>query len=195
MLYPKRNILFVIILISNLNNLVAQKVMLYENKRDALYPMMNNSYSFLVPDIPCDALVFKTNNGEIKQYNCKLYYKPDTIKNTVFMVYKKVANKLELIDSIKIKVKENIDHHAMIGVKGGGEISKADIIAFGGMRVLSYYFDGHAVGSSVISYRMTTFRNEMANTTIVNGQKFSDKALELLNSTKEKDKYFFLTLK
>lgn len=193
--YLKRSIGLVIIVIVSLKDSIAQKVILYHNKWEAIWPMTNNSYNFFVPNVPCDSIVFKTNNGRIEQNKCMVYYTPDTIKNTTFKVYKKTSIKLELIDSINITIKENKETYAMVGSNNGGLINKLTLIANGGIHVLSYYFEGHAIPSSVLSYRLTTFNDSNAFTTIVFGSKYSEKAIEMLRATKENNSVLFSDIK
>ncbi len=168
--------------------LLSQKVVLYEPKTSAKWPIRDNSYSFFIPNTSCDSIIFKCDNGEIVQNKCRIYYTPDSPVNTIFKVYRKEKGKLILVDTIPINVYETRETHARLGNHTEGTISKDEIIIIGGIIALTYISEGHAEGSRIMSYRIITIRGDTIETAVNDGNRYNDKSIILLNKLKPADK-------
>lgn len=183
-----------IILIALSAQALSQKVVLYSPKYTAKWPMLQNSYSFFVPNTSCDSVVFKSNNGKIEQNihnKCRIYFTPDSLVKSTFEVYKKENGKLILIDTIPIDVIESRESFAHLGTKTGGILSKDFIIAVGGLVAHTYVSEGHAESSQIISYRIITIRRDTIETTINEGYRFNESSIALLKKLKSTDKLLF----
>jgi hypothetical protein len=184
-----------LLFISLAGQLSAQKVILYTNKHYAKWPLLENSYSFYVPNTPCSNVVFKSKHGRIGQNGCRIYYTPDTLVNTSFKVYKKVDRKLILIDSISIDVYEDMGLQAWISGKKGGTISRDEALRAEGLNVQFNVSEGHTEPISLISYRVITIRSDTSQTELNYGGRFNEKAITLISNLKANDKLIFVDIK
>ena len=167
-----------------------QKVTLSNPTHRAKWPF-DNYYRFSVNEIPCSKIVFKSDNGKFDQDGCKLFYYPDTAGLTTFKVYRKYVDRLKLVDSIEIRVDENKEPQAYLGAKTGGIISKAKVLALGGLNARMYVNDYHANPVSLVGFTIIILHGDSVQSIRNTGGIYSEQTKSLLANLQSNDKLIF----
>ena len=147
-----------------------------------------NLYKFEVKDVPCSRIVVKADQGEISQYGCELTYQPDSLGYTVFRFYRKTSYGLHLIDTVLIGVRVNELVYPTLGDQTGGQISRANVLAIGGVLLEEFVNDSHAITIHLISYKIIVIHGDSTWSIRNVGIKFCPEALALLQALQPHDK-------
>ncbi|HEY8971330.1 MAG TPA: hypothetical protein VIM64_19640 [Puia sp.] len=170
-----------------------QKITLWNFTHRAKWPF-ENYYRFVVKDIPCSRIVFKSDNGKFDQNGCELFYYPDTVGMTTFKAYEKDADRLRLVDSVEVRVDEYKEPEARLGTKSGGIISKAEVLAMEGPNLRMYFNDFHSEQVVLISYTVIVLHGDSVRSAHNTGDRYSEETRSLLEGLQSKDKLIFVNI-
>lgn len=186
--------LIVTILVFFFQESVSQQVVVYKSQT-IFYCQFENVVRFFAKDLDCSSVVFKTDNGIIKQRDCRLSYVPERPGPTTLSVYKKTKSTLLLIDSINIIVFENTIPQVFLGNKSQGSVTKEQMIAMGGIIARMEVVEGHSEPIAVKGYTVIIRKN---NGTILSeqnaGNRYSQKLIQLFQELQTGEKVSFINI-
>ena len=172
----------------------AQKVTFYEG-RSTFFNHVLSYTNFYIPCESCDSFIFKTDNGEINQNNCRPIYRPNTLGKTTIKVYKKENNSLSLFDSIEVDVNELHEAEVYIGVKKGGQIDKRELIEPGALIAQVYTTEFHSENVSIKSFTIIGTKTDGIISSKNNiGNKFTEETKKIIANLHSGDKIAFINI-
>ena len=148
-----------------------------------------NFYEVHPKGVPCKSMAVKASQGEITQNGCEILYRPDSVGEAVFRVFRKSAHGLRLVDTVEIAVRLNEQVYAILGAHYGGPITKEEAIAVGGIQVREFVtFYNHAEVRQPKSFRVITIHGDSTRSIFNVGVRFSNATLSLLGDLQPNDK-------
>jgi GldM C-terminal domain len=153
------------------------------------YIGLDNPVSCTVEKQPCDSVILSTDNGTITKIGCNSYwYRPIKVADSKIIVLIKGENDTIKVGEYYIRVRQIPDPSVAIGGISGGEITKGNIKAQGG--ISSYLHPSMGID---IKYMVTEFQLNILQKGIVvfseknNGPAFSKTIKDAFNKLENHD--------
>jgi hypothetical protein len=166
---------------------VGQQILISLPTHSARWPY-ENLYEIQAIGLPCAKIVVKTDQGQIIQNGCRLFYRPDSAGYAVFRAYQKTAHGMHLVDTALIAVRFNERLYPQLGIHIGGPISKSEVLEIGGLLLKEFVNDDHAEAIHLISYRIIILQGDSTWSIRNIGARFSAGSLTRLMALQPNDK-------
>lgn len=177
-----------------LSSVYSQKIIPYDKRYE--FHVRHNHFFFDTKGEPYSSFEFTTDNGNISCHNSSIYYKPQRAGKSVIIIYKKENNGKVFFDSLLIDVKKNDLGQASILLKMGGQLSKEELLAFGGVMTQIQTTEDHLDPISAKSFTFILTKENGDNICANNvGNLFNEKIKYIIHGSEPGDRITITNIK
>ena len=161
-----------------------------------VYNGMENPLEFYVDGVSCKSIQFTSSGGTIKKHDaCRLIVTPGNVDTMRIHAFYEIRGKRVELKPVHLIVHSVTKANAYLGHKLGGKISKAFVLAVGGLSTkLQTRFD-HDDPITAESYQIVLIRNNESKLVTNQGNRFEAAAIELLNQAEKGDVIVFCNIR